>query len=411
MAATSITMKRARRVARIFDEVKGQTGSNWSALIYTGRYVLAKLPYLWRRARRFGRPARNLRAGVAREMANLPPDTAYVAVLATGGLGDYIIVARFMRDLAAQCGPLAFDVFANNPVLAKWVFAAVDGVRTVREELHYDAGRAAYDLALRASQIVIVDDVSPVPRQPALRKACAEIGRNASSLMPFVERHPYWDNFLAQTLVFANRTRSGAMQDIAGLPYGGDRLPIAADNDVLARHGLTPGSYVTLHNGFDPQFFVTSNRATKCYPHFGQVVHLLKQTMPHLRIVQLGTSTSDPVEEADLNLIGATTLREAAALVANARLHVDNEGGLVHLARCYGVQSCVVFGPTPANYFGYAGNINIAPPVCGGCWWITETWMDTCPRGYETPRCLSEQDPQNVADAILRVLAPAPGQA
>jgi ADP-heptose:LPS heptosyltransferase len=197
---------------------------------------------------------------------------------------------------------------------------------------------------------------------------------------------------------------------MAGIGYGGDRLPIAVDDVAFVQHGLRPAGYVTLHNGFDPRFFTQNDRATKCYPHFGEVARLLKQRWPGLTIVQLGTRTSERVADADLNLIGATTLPQAAGLIAHARLHIDNEGGLVHLARCLGVTCCVVFGPTPASYFGYAGNINIEPTFCGGCWWMTETWMDTCPRGFAAPRCMSEQDPRVVASSIVRFLAAEPGR-
>jgi ADP-heptose:LPS heptosyltransferase len=77
----------------------------------------------------------------------------------------------------------------------------------------------------------------------------------------------------------------------------------------------------------------------------------------------------------------------------------------VHLARCYGVTSCVVFGPTPSDYFGYPGNINVDPAFCGGCWWIEETWMDRCPRRFPEARCLTEQDPGTVAARVRAWLA------
>ena len=131
----------------------------------------------------------------------------------------------------------------------------------------------------------------------------------------------------------------------------------------------------------------------------------LRQKWPELRFVQIGVTTSQPLEEVDLNLINRTSLKDAAGLISGALLHIDNEGGLVHLARCLGVDSCVVFGPTPSNYFGYGDNINIDPTFCGGCWWNNETCMDQCPRGFETARCMTDQSPGSVADAIDRHLS------
>jgi ADP-heptose:LPS heptosyltransferase len=111
------------------------------------------------------------------------------------------------------------------------------------------------------------------------------------------------------------------------------------------------------------------------------------------------------LDAVNLNLIKRTSLQQAAGLIKAALMHIDNEGGLVHLARCLGVESAVVFGPTPSNYFGYPGNVNIDPAFCGGCWWSTETWMDRCPRGFEAARCMTEQPPDSVAAAIDRHLA------
>jgi ADP-heptose:LPS heptosyltransferase len=120
--------------------------------------------------------------------------------------------------------------------------------------------------------------------------------------------------------------------------------------------------------------------------------------------VQLGSSSSIPISGVDINLIDKTTIEEAAGLIKHALLHIDNEGGLVHVARCLGVRSCVVFGPTPAEYFGYPENINFRPLECGGCWWINETWMDQCPRGFDIPKCMESHLPATIASAISSAL-------
>jgi ADP-heptose:LPS heptosyltransferase len=121
-------------------------------------------------------------------------------------------------------------------------------------------------------------------------------------------------------------------------------------------------------------------------------------------IVQLGTTTSEAIAGVDLNLIGRTSLAEAAALLRATALHLDNEGGLVHLAACYGRRSLVVFGPTPSDYFGYPGNINLDPLRCGGCWWIEESWMDRCPRSMTPPECMFAQPPERLVELALGAL-------
>jgi hypothetical protein len=60
------------------------------------------------------------------------------------------------------------------------------------------------------------------------------------------------------------------------------------------------------------------------------------------------------------------------------------------------VRGCVLFGPTLADYFAYPMNINLRPAECGGCWWINQTWMDQCPRGFPEAVCMTGHDPEHV---------------
>ena len=132
---------------------------------------------------------------------------------------------------------------------------------------------------------------------------------------------------------------------------------------------------------------------------------MIKKARPDLRIVQIGTTTSESIADVDLCLIGQTNLQEVSGLLRASMLHLDNEGGLVHLAACQGRRSLVVFGPTPSDYFGYAGNININPLKCGNCWWLDDLWMDHCPRGLAQPECMFSQPPEHVATLAIEALA------
>jgi ADP-heptose:LPS heptosyltransferase len=150
----------------------------------------------------------------------------------------------------------------------------------------------------------------------------------------------------------------------------------------------------------------TRASSTKRYPHWSAVVALLKQSWPELVLVQIGAGTSTAIEGVDICLIDQTSLQQTVEIIRGAALHLDHESGLVHLARCLGVKSCVVFGPTSADYFGYEGNINLRPRICGGCWWIKATWMDQCPRGFAEPICTHSTPPTDVVAAILAVCRP-----
>lgn len=401
--------ERARRLLR---DTYARLGWN-SAMVLSGRMIMFKMPLLLRQLWAARRTA-EVQAAVAhaRSEAQGPP---YLAIAISGGLGDTLVIARFVRDLAVHVGDIRFDIFSPTPRNATWVFQDVPGFCTAYHDISFNHTVSEYDLSIRANQSAVVYHESirwsSVRRNHRLMEVTDSLIRFRPKVDVFVSHHPWLDHFLAHTAVFAGATRRDFLHAMAGLAYSSDRLAISQDGSIIGRLGLTPRHYITVHNGFDPRYVISSPRATKCYPHFGAVVEYLKDALPHITFVQVGTTTSKPIPECDLVLLNQTSLDEVSALLGQALLHLDNEGGLVHLAACLGIRSAVVFGPTPPDYFGYPDNINIAPPVCGGCWYMTRTWMDACVKGHDSPLCLTQQDPRGVADRVLAAVTPAPALA
>lgn len=386
---------------RKFRELRARAGTV-AAVARTVRFAWLRSPARLRRAAMAAR-AWPLRAAIRRRRAGAGP---VLAVAVTGGLGDLIVIARFLRDLFAG-GEATFDVYAPAPARAAWIFAAVPGFRAAYAEVLFDSVCSGYDVALRANQTVTVRQENLRPRalhgHPRLAAALADIVKASRRFDVLIDRHPFLDNQLARIAVLTGQTRATFLHHLAGLGYGGDALALSGDAAALARAGVRVGHYITIHNGFDPDFAIGQRRATKCYPYFGAVVAQLRRDWPQARVVQIGLSaTSEALAEADLNLLDRTSLAEVTALLRGALFHIDNEGGLVHLARAVGTRAAVVFGPTPGAFFGYPGNLNLDPPTCGDCWWLSPTWMERCLRGDELPRCMARQAPQDVAGRILR---------
>lgn len=84
--------------------------------------------------------------------------------------------------------------------------------------------------------------------------------------------------------------------------------------------------------------------------------------------VQLG-SISDPPLPVARDLRGRTSLREAAAILANATLLLGLEGFLAHLARAVDCPAVVILGGrTQPSTVGYSANINLYSSVpCAPC--------------------------------------------
>ena len=332
------------------------------------------------------------------------------ALRVTGGIGDHLIAARYVRDLFAEVGPFPFDLYCTRPEIAAWIFGAFPEMKGCYNEfLEWPSNLENYALALWIQSFVLLYEAeadwrSAFQHNKKLAKVAEDLVRFQPIINHHTQRHPHSDNFLAQEAVMRGANRCTFSHHMSGIAYGGDRLPLETDSGALAKFGLAGRPTITVHNGYDAAFQFDGTRgktSTKVYPHFAEVIALLRQRFPALAVVQLGTTTSRPLASVTLNLIDKTTMRETAAILGNALLHLDNEGGLVHLAACLGVKSCVVFGPTNADFFAYDNNINIRPAFCGNCWWMTRDWMFTCLRGFNEPRCLSEQPPEAIVEAVV----------
>jgi hypothetical protein len=400
---SALNKARLRRLSQTCREVYAETGSLPRTMTHMMRFIGRKLLPLFR----YG-SFTFLRLFVVSRLRHrndrLGPSIPTVGIRILGGVGDYIVIARYLRDLQACAGPFVFDIYSNRPALASWIFSAVSGFRASYDEAIFSPTGSGYTLAMQISQFIVVEDqwMSPhlAAQHPRLAGVAQAIRRIRPSIAPIIAEHPRLDSFLAQKAIFANRGRRDYLHFMSDVTtYGGDAIGIGFSEAARQQHGLTARPYVTVHNGYDPNMVVSHVRATKCYPYFDQVIAMLRESHPDMTFVQIGIHTSQPIGTADMNLIGETTLPEAAGLIRGAVLHIDNEGGLVHLAAAMGTRSCVVFGPTSARYFGYPANMNVEPSFCGGCWWITETWMNHCPRRFARARCMTEQPAAVIARA------------
>jgi hypothetical protein len=347
----------------------------------------------------------------------LRSDKFVIAFRLTGGIGDFLISARYIRDLLATLGDFQFDIYSSRAKTAEWIFSSFPQFRRHYDDCYaVDEVLACYPLAMWLTSFVhlykhLVDWKVVGNFNPQVEVVCRSIDDFYAKYWLLVDKHPRLDGYLGEIAVLNGLKRMNFLQGISGIRYGGKDLFLQTDQHALQKFDLKEKQYLTIHNGFDQQeadrIGIISS-STKHYPHFEKVIPALRNKFPDMLIVQLGSATSIPINGADRNLLGKTTIEETAEIIKKSRLHADGESGLVHLAACLGITSCVVFGPTSVDYFSYSENINIKPNFCGNCWWMTETWLKECPRGFDSPRCLSEQDPEilvrNISELLKRPL-------
>ncbi len=118
-----------------------------------------------------------------------------------------------------------------------------------------------------------------------------------------------------------------------------------------------------------------------------------------LDVIQLG-SPREPALDGAIDLRGRTTVREAAAILAESRLFVGLVGGLMHLARAVDCPAVIVYGgrEDPA-LAGYGANTNlVGRPPCSPCYFRTH-----CPHDLVCMDMIGEADVVTAArDRLMR---------
>lgn len=149
---------------------------------------------------------------------------------------------------------------------------------------------------------------------------------------------------------------------------------------TLKKFNLDNVKYITLNCCSD---FNYSKHNIKIWgmENYLQLVKLLKDRLPSYKIVQIGVGPDDRIiPNVDINLLNQTNFKDLKCLLKYNEIHIDCEGGLVHLSHALGKKSVVIFGPTSSTEYGYPDNINIQGESCCsyGCVHVFENWHSKC---------------------------------
>jgi ADP-heptose:LPS heptosyltransferase len=119
-------------------------------------------------------------------------------------------------------------------------------------------------------------------------------------------------------------------------------------------------------------------------------------------VVQLGDDT-EPELEGAIRLAGKLSLRESAAVLSQAQLHIGPDSFLMHAANGVGVPAVIIYGGSrPPGCLGYPANINLSVNIeCSPCW-LHDSRGDCCP--YEI-KCMQMITPEAVFAAVEEKLA------
>lgn len=354
------------------------------------------------------------KAGVGGAIASLYPhdgkdmDPVTILVRGSGGFGDMLYLSLVVRLLFNQFGrarivvlhehPDAHQVFSTNPYVLAVVSLQGD---KHREFLQAAAAFDVFDL-IADVRYVISYATPPLSRIPIEFLITAH--SRAVQWQRYVRNDwPYLNNILAREAAVKGMSKYELLGYTGNLSASefdaGDFFPSEAlPKDITSK---LQRLYITLHHGADRFMSGRDGLSTKNLPDSTWADIVSRCRAAGITTVQVGEAREPLVDGVDVDLRGKSSFSQTATILKYSSAHVDTEGGLVHLARSMGTKAVVAFGPTPVQFFGYAGNINIQPNDCGNCWWISSNWARRCPLGMAKPACMTSHVGSTLAKAAI----------
>jgi ADP-heptose:LPS heptosyltransferase len=339
-----------------------------------------------------------------------------VAVHGTGSVGDFlthmILIERFYKTY----GPMRIDFFCHPIKVneAKFIFANASFVKDIITVSVLSEVKEHYDLIIHLRYLVryeIVNHARILAAHPDLFNVIQTADQRFAPYEYIFDRHPFLDGLFARQVVSEFGMNLAEVTGYLGnIAIERDARAVLAPDmascRILSKCGLEGRRYVTIHHGFDTGYPLPGT-VTKCWPieHWKKFVSLFKARYPDLLLVQLGAEKSCHVDGVDIDLVGKTTLAEAAWILKYALFHVDGESGLVRMAHALHAQSVVLFGPTSPGFFSFTDNVNVVAQTCHDCWWSKRAWLAKCPRGLPEPECMTSIDPGSVMTAVEELIA------
>jgi len=343
-----------------------------------------------------------------------------VGFLLGGGLGDMVVAANYLYKFRQKYGyeNLRIDTFIHNSYNSAKVVLYDEGiVNHIYPERGFEDSFREYDLFIHISRYPDVkkrDLRKMAQMMPELIEYVSLCERFRSENSRFFTNAGITDGQSAMLSIINGKKRIH-QPDVYGFfgvreEYEYD-IPVMEDEYVfLDDLGLKRHCFITINRGVDTNY---TKNSVKMWPQFyyNTLVKLLKKKYPDILLVQLGPSYErcQSFEGIDLDLIGKTNLEQVKVLLKHSLVHIDGEGGMVHLRHALkGGTSVVLFGPTSSEFFGYSENENIVGNGCGAwCEWTVNNWQEKCLRGYKNAPCMMSIIPEKVMESVEKIISEA----
>lgn len=341
--------------------------------------------------------------------ANSRADYPAVVFSVKGGLGDLLLAINYVHCVRSYLNDADFNFkicYHSLPLLQAF---CPPGIETGTK---LDKMSGVLKVELNRFPRVLAGD------RQKLGRYSPRLGDLLTAWDNFLKHNRKFFDFMPQIDGLGNRytqilgAKRISQADIGGVLNIGEaykapiRMPTQTEEKaILSKFGLNGDPFITIQRGQGLVIKTATNNKLWPVEYYNALIRLIKKHWPQYKVVQLGTSREGFNEDfagVDINLRGQTNLEEIKVLLKRSRLHIDCEGGLVHLRHALaGGPSVVLFGPTSPEVYGYTENLNLRSLACKyPCEWVTNDWVSRCPRREDKNCCMTQLQPEWVFEKM-----------
>ena len=348
-------------------------------------------------------------------------ENGHIAVVMCGGMGDLLIGKVWLESVIRKYDISREEIeiyFAEN-LKSDGEYIFKDSVS--RENIHTIHTEAADFFSGRYYKAVLRFCIVP----EVWRKEIGLAGKSTGDFYTYIDRlWQYGKKHYNRGFISADgfcKTIRERLVDEPGVMYHtafdvfGDLMSYANIRELnidkvrceeyLEKTGLAGDTYITLNTGLNAEYRSKKNTRAWAFEKWVELSEALKRKYPNIKIVQVGLRMREEDDiPADLHMNGRTSLEQIVYLLKKSLLHIDYDGGLVHVRHMTGQKSIVLMGSSASENHAYPENVYIQTKECKPCEWTRPDWLSVCGRGCDTPICMDSITVEMVMEKIKNEL-------
>lgn len=326
------------------------------------------------------------------------------------GLGDAIIKKKLFIELANLAPDAKFDIYApNGNKYISSIYSDQPNFNLVIDDggALFAQHHEKYGFSISIFYMIQVNHVKYDllnKYSPALADAAHKIeAANENYGLSIFPATQNWIHFGRAYYMGWNCYNLYNYTDVFDIQDKNVSIPLQSEAEDAFK-AMSLGQYITVNYGNGIATKGNQKLVSKQWPkqYFEAYIDGIHNFMPDLSIIQVGDNNAQSLIGADRVIFGEN-LEIIKYIMKNSLLHLDIEGGLMHLTTQLGTKCIVLYGATQENLFSYEQNINIVSDVCKGCYTLYPNTYQ-CAKGLDEPECMYSINPELVVKKAIDYL-------